>query len=237
MEYWLNLNIYCSTVILYYEENIPSNSSNDSEGSAPQDIEKQHDSVNIQGKSTPDRGASSKLTINTNTIPISKNNSDPSTELMPLDHINQPHDVIQTLPIPFSSDNRCYTNDMTESLPEKQNNKQAKHAKESFPDQFMMGHTKGKVKKKRNVSADNKEDIVSLKMSTLELLDKVLGADTADVKTFKRYRRLVQEHSFDQSFRKSYEKAKAVVGFKLLGKFSQLKKESGLKTEGTTETN
>lgn len=61
-------------------------------------------------------------------------------------------------------------------------------------------------------------------MSTLELLDKVLGADTADVKTFKRYRRLVQEHSFDQSFRKSYEKAKAVVGFKLLGKFSQLKR-------------
>ncbi|CAG2202919.1 unnamed protein product [Mytilus edulis] len=57
-------------------------------------------------------------------------------------------------------------------------------------------------KKHRNIT-------VSLKMSTLELLDKVLCDDTEDVKSFKRYRKLVQEHSFDQSFRQSYEKAKA----------------------------
>lgn len=43
-------------------------------------------------------------------------------------------------------------------------------------------------------------------MSTLELLDKVLGADTADVKTFKRYRRLVQEHSFDQYLERAMKK-------------------------------
>ncbi|CAG2215739.1 unnamed protein product [Mytilus edulis] len=100
-----------------YEETIPSNISNGSEGSTPQDIEKQHDVnpvLNINGNPSVEKTSNHDKPPDTNTIPISKNNSDPSTELMPLDRINQPHEVIQTLPIPFSSDNRCYTDDMIE---------------------------------------------------------------------------------------------------------------------------
>lgn len=65
---------------------------------------------------------------------------------------------------------------------------------------------------------------ISVKMSSTDLVELLLGTENPEVESFKKYRRLTNQHPWEKSFRDSYDKAKAIIGFKVLAKHTQMKR-------------
>lgn len=61
-------------------------------------------------------------------------------------------------------------------------------------------------------------------MSSTDLVELLLGTENPEVKSFKKYRRLTNQHPLEKLFRDSYDKAKAIIGFKALAKHTQMKR-------------
>ncbi|CAC5405128.1 unnamed protein product [Mytilus coruscus] len=76
----------------------------------------------------------------------------------------------------------------------------------------------------RRVQTKKANSTDQVKMTSTDLVELLLGTENPEVNSFKKYRRLTNQHPREKSFRDSYDKAKAIIGFKILAKHTQMKR-------------
>ncbi|CAC5399835.1 unnamed protein product [Mytilus coruscus] len=76
----------------------------------------------------------------------------------------------------------------------------------------------------RRVQTNKANSTDQVKMTSTDLVELLLGTENPEVNSFKKYRRLTNQHPREKSFRDSYDKAKAIIGFKILAKHTQMKR-------------